>query len=475
MSDHYDAIVIGAGPAGLTASSRLAEMGLKVLTLDEQIRPGGQIYRNVDNASPTNLEKMGEEYRKGLTLTERFRKSGAIYLNNSSVWNVEPQGRVCYSRDGVSERITANYIIIATGAMERPVPIPGWTLPGVMGAGAVNGLAKEAELSPAGKVVLAGSGPLLLLEASLLLEKGIEVEAILETTPQIPTPAILSDVPKALLGTGFLFKGLKMLRDIKKTGVPHYKGIKKLRAIGNETLETVEAECGSEKISFQADMLLLHFGVIPETHIYRMLKCHMQWHEKYRYWQPVTDSWGRTNYEKIFASGDGTGVGGALAAEIKGELSALEVAHCLGIIPTYERDSLAASHRESLLKDSYPRPLIDAFFAFNPANFTFDDDTVLCRCENVTVGDIRTIISQGVTELNEVKAITRCGMGPCQGRMCGPVLGEIVAAELDARVPEAGLLTIRPPLKQIPLGELAAMDIVADGVDPANLFKNQSK
>jgi len=475
MESHYDTIVIGAGPAGLTASSCLAEMGLKVLTLDEQSRLGGQIYRNVENASPKNIQKMGEEYRRGLTLTDRFHKSGAEYQGKSCVWNVEPEGRVCYSRDGVSTRITANYVIIATGAMERPVPIPGWTLPGVLGAGAVNGLAKEADLTPSGAVVLAGSGPLLLLEASVLLEKGVEVAAILETTPQIPSLSILPALPKALLGTPFLLKGVKMLWDIKKTGVKHYKGVKNLKAIGDKTLSSVEADHGSKKLSFPAEMLLLHFGVIPETHIYRMLKCHMQWNEKDRYWQPSTDKWGRTNYEKIFAAGDGTGVSGALAAEIKGELSALEVAHCLGIIPAYERDTLATPQRERLAKDGYPRPLIDAFFAFDPKNFTFDDKTVLCRCENITVGDVRQIVREGVTELNEVKAITRCGMGPCQGRMCGPVLGEIVAAELETTVPAAGLLTIRPPLKQIPLEEVAAMDIIADGVDPANLFKNQGK
>lgn len=475
MGDHYDAIVIGAGPAGLTASSCLAEMGLKVVTLDEQSRPGGQIYRNVENSSPQNLEKMGEEYRRGLQLTERFRKSGASYENNSSVWNVEPEGRVCYSKDGVSARITANYVVIATGAMERPVPIPGWTLPGVMGAGAVNGLAKEANLTPSGKVVLAGSGPLLLLEASLLLEKGVEVAAILETTPKLPSPAIASEIPKALRGTSFLLKGLSMMREIKKSGVPHYKGIKNLKAVGDGSLSKVEATHGTEDLSFDADLLLLHFGVIPETHIYRLLKCHMQWHEKYRYWQPVTDSWGRTNYERVFAAGDGTGVSGALAAEFKGELAALEVAHCLGIIPAYERDRLAAPHREAIIRDSYPRPLIDAFFAFDPANFTFEDKTILCRCENITVAEVREIVAQGVTDLNEVKAITRCGMGPCQGRMCGPVLGEIVAAELHSDMTKVGELTIRPPLKQIPLEELATMDIVVDGVDPANLFKNQSK
>jgi len=475
MNTHYDVIVVGAGPAGLNASSCLAEMGLKVLTLDEQNRIGGQIYRNIEHASEQNLQKMGEEYRRGCELGKRFRKSGAEYCNNASVWNVEPEGRICYSRDGISERITSNYIIIAGGAMERPVPIPGWTLPGVMGAGAVNGLAKEADLSPTGPVVLAGSGPLLLLEAALLIEKNVDIAAILETTPKIPSAKILRYLPQALLGTTFLLKGVKMLQDIKKSKVPHFKGVTNLKAVGESALVSVEGDSGTKKLHFPAELLLLHFGVIPETHIYRLLKCHMDWNENHRYWYPRTDRWGRTNFEKIFAAGDGTTVTGALAAEYKGELAALEVAYCLGILPEYERNRLAAPLREALKQDSYPRPLIDSFFAFNPKQFSFDDETILCRCENISIGAVREIVRQGVTDLNEVKAITRCGMGPCQGRMCGPALGEIVAAELSCPVPKAGLLTIRPPLKQIPLEEVAAMDIAADGVDPANLFKNQSK
>ncbi len=475
MSSHYDTIVIGAGPAGLTASSNLAEMGLKVLNLDEQNRLGGQIYRNVENASKDTLDKMGVEYSRGLELAQRFRKSGAEYLGNASVWNVESEGRVCYSRDGVSERITANYIIIATGAMERPIPFPGWTLPGVMGAGAVNGLAKDANLCPSGTVVLAGSGPLLLLEAALLIEKGVEVAAILETTPKIPSLSIFPNVPKALLGTDFLLKGVKMLLDIRKSGVVHHKGITNLKAHGETAVTAVAADCGGKQLNLKAEMLLVHFGVIPDTHIYRLAGCHMEWEKSQRYWYPTTDKWGRTNFERIFGAGDATGVSGAMAAEYKGELAALEVAYCHGIIPKYERDSLAESPLGKLKKDGYPRPLIDSVFAPDPKRFSFENTTVLCRCENITVGNVRNVVSEGVTDLNEVKAITRCGMGPCQGRMCGPTLGEIVAAELDISVPDAGLLTIRPPLKPIPLGEVATMDIESGGVDPANLFKNQSK
>ncbi len=171
MTRHHDVIVIGAGPAGMAAAATLGEMGLDILLLDEQQHVGGQIYRNIENAPTSNIALMGEEYAKGAKLAIRFKASGTKYLNGATAWQVEADGHICYSRKGISTQLRANYIIIATGAMERPVPIQGWTLPGVMGVGAANNLAKEACLVPKGRVVLAGSGPLLLLEASQLIKK----------------------------------------------------------------------------------------------------------------------------------------------------------------------------------------------------------------------------------------------------------------------------------------------------------------
>lgn len=468
MSHHHDVIVIGAGPAGLAASACLAEMGLDVLTLDEQSRIGGQIYRNIEAAPQDRMNLLGEDYTQGLTIAKRFRKSGAAYENSASVWQVDTDGRICYSRLGQSNQVRANFVIVATGAMERPVPIPGWTLPGVMGAGAANNLAKEAGLNPSGDVVLAGSGPLLLLEASLLVKKGVRIAAILETTPVIPPAPAIPRAPKALLRADFLWKGVSMLREIKRAGVPHHKGVTHIRAIGQEAVEAVEAVCGNKQLRFETDMLLLHFGVIPNTHIFRQIGCKMAWKSDQRYWHPVCDRWGHTNCERIFAAGDGAVVAGALAAEFKGELTALEVACCSGIIPAYERDMLAAPINKALKHDSWPRPFVDAIYAPRPEHFTFEDKTVICRCENITVGDLRKVVKEGVRELNEVKIVTRSGMGPCQGRMCGPALSEVIAAELDLSPDETGLLNIRPPLKPVPLEEIAQVELDTGETQGAN-------
>lgn len=458
MGNHFDAIVIGAGPAGLCAGACLAEMGLDVLTLDEQNQPGGQIFCNIETAPPENRHLFGEDYDRGVQLADRFRKSGATYENSASVWQVDPDGKVCYSQSGKSRQIRASYVIAATGAMERPMPFPGWNLPGVMGVGAVNKLAKEASLTPSGNVVLAGSGPLLLLEACLLIKKGVQIKAILETTPAFPPASAFSHVPKALRRTDFLWKGVSMLREIKASKVPYHKGVTNIRALGQNTLQAVEAQCCNKTLNFKTDMLFVHFGVIPNTHILRQMGCRMSWKHDQRYWYPACDEWGRTNFERIFAAGDGALVSGGLAAQYKGELAALEVAQCLGIIPQYERDALALSLKAAVKQDGYPRPFVDALYA-PPEHFFFEDNTVLCRCENITVGEVRKAVREGGRELNEIKIMTRSGMGPCQGRMCGPALAEVVAAELAISCEKTGLLNIRPPLKPIPLAEIANLEL----------------
>ncbi|MCT4626521.1 FAD-dependent oxidoreductase [Halodesulfovibrio sp.] len=469
---HYDVIVIGAGPAGLSCGAALAEMGLDTLVLDEQAHPGGQIYRNVESSSAAQLAFFGEDYAKGREIVQRFRKSKAKYQGGATVWQVESDGQVCYSCDGVSQQITGNYVVIATGAMERPVPIPGWTLPGVIGAGAANNLAKEGGLSPKGKVVLCGSGPLLLLEASLLIKKGVQVEAILDTTPLVPSLSAVANLPRALMRMDFLLKGVKMLFDIHRSKVPYLRGVSDLKMIGEDKVTHVECTHKKETVSFATDVALLHFGVIPNTHVMRQVGCTLNWNSELRYWHPVCDDWGRTNHDKVFVAGDGSYVSGAVAAGLKGELSALELARSLGILSTKARDDMAQPLKAEIAKDKHPRPFIDAMYAPRAGQYAFADDTVVCRCENVTVGEIREVISQGAHDPNEIKIITRAGMGPCQGRMCGSAINEILAEELSSTPDEVGYLTIRPPLKGISLGEIAAMKFT-EASGPADLFKNQ--
>lgn len=238
MSRQWDALVIGAGPAGLRAASVIAESGLEVVLVDEQAFPGGQIYRHV--TAPGAEERFAEaaDYRDGTELVRRFRRSGAEYLPETTVWFLE-QDRILASRGGEVLDLRARNVIIAVGAMERPVPFRGWTLPGVMNAGAGDILLKTAGLLPETPVVLAGSGPLLYLVASHLIRKGHPLAAVLDQTPPSNMLKAAPHLPAGLLGLPLLLRGLSMLNDVRKSGTPVYRDVSGIEAQGADRLERV--------------------------------------------------------------------------------------------------------------------------------------------------------------------------------------------------------------------------------------------
>ena len=457
MNYQYDVAVIGAGPAGMASACSMAELGLSVLLLDEQARPGGQIYRNIENAPESRRNMLGSDYTIGAGLVRQLRSANLDYRSKAAVWQVEPDGTVFFSHEGASHCVKVERIVVATGAMERPVPFTGWTLPGVMGAGAANNLYKDSGLKPSGKVVIAGSGPLLLLEACQLASSGVEISAILETASLLPSLETFAQLPSALRRAGYLMKGVKMLWDIKRTGVPHLKSVKEIRAHGEDKLSKVTAMHNGEVVSFDADSLLVHFGVIPNTAMFSQLGCRHEWDSVQRYWYPVTDAWGRTSLERVFAAGDGTFVHGAGAAELKGRLTALEVAHSVGKLPRSQRDEQAALLQKKLARELYPRPFIDAMFAPDVNAYAFDDETLLCRCEHVTVAQIKDAVRRGCTNPNDVKALVRSGMGPCQGRMCGNAIVELLSMLTSEAPSDAERLRLRPPLKNVSMQEMASM------------------
>ncbi|OGA40365.1 MAG: hypothetical protein A3G24_27225, partial [Betaproteobacteria bacterium RIFCSPLOWO2_12_FULL_62_13] len=237
-----DLAVIGAGPAGLAAAITAAELGLKTVVFDEQPEPGGQIYRGVERVAavrPAHLPLLGEDYAAGLQLVRRFRACAADYRPLAAVWQIDRELRVHYRDPGGTGHVEAKQVIIATGALERPMAVPGWTLPGVMTCGAAQTLLKSAALVPAGRVVLAGGGPLLLLLASQLVRAGAKPAAVLETRTN-PWPA-LRHAARFVMAPGYLSKGLSMIGALRAAGVPIRRGVSKLRLIGTSGVERVAA------------------------------------------------------------------------------------------------------------------------------------------------------------------------------------------------------------------------------------------
>lgn len=458
MSDTVDFLIIGGGPAGLAAATLADELGLSVLVLDEQSEPGGQIYRGIESVHPETLSLLGDDYGQGAAIASAFRKSGADYLPGASVWRLDEDGTVAYSRDGKGAAAKGRRVLVATGAMERPVPIPGWTLPGVMSAGGAQVLLKSSGIVPSGRIVVAGCGPLALLVTEQLIAAGANVQALLETTKTGDYLSAAHHLPKAWRARSYLSKGMKMRQGIRAAGVSIHSGVKKLTADGSNRVQSVSFQRGGTRKKIEVDSLFLHFGVAPNTQITRQVGCDHEWYEAQRYWRPVRDQWGATSCEAIAVAGDGGGIDGAVAAALTGRLAALDTASKKGVIDNSERDRRAASIRAELETHNAIRPLLDALFA-PPRDICAppDDATIVCRCEEVTAGDIREAIALGAMGPNQLKSFTRCGMGPCQGRMCGLTAAELVAEANGETVEQVGYYRIRPPIKPVTLGELASM------------------
>ena len=463
MTRRCELLIVGAGPAGLAAATQAAGLGVDTLLLDEQAAPGGQIYRAITATALADPDILGPDYWHGASLVEPFRASGAAYLPGATVWAVARQAdggpaggfEVAYSTGGQAGILHARHILLATGALERPFPIPGWTLPGVVAAGAAQILLKTAGIVPGQRAFLAGCGPLLYLVAWQYLNAGVKLDGLLETTP----PGRLARaLPHALdfLRSPYLGKGLKLMRAVR-AGVPIVRHVQALRAQGQGRLESVSYRAGGRSHHVPAEHLMLHQGVVPNVNLSRALGIDHVWNEPLACWQPRVDEWGATSSAGIGIAGDGAGIAGALAAEHRGRLAALQAAVALGRIDAARRDREARGPRQALARAVRGRAFFDALYRPPEAYRRPSDDTIVCRCEEVTARQVRETVRLGCSGPNQMKAFLRCGMGPCQGRLCGLTVSELIADERGVAPDEVGYYRLRFPTKPVTLGELATL------------------
>lgn len=452
MHKHQDLLIVGAGPAGLSAACAARECGLEVGLIDEGSAPGGQLFRNIEtDLGQASLEKTERE--QGIQLVEKFRSSATTYHPDTTVWGLEP-GKVSCTAADTSHILTASSVIVAPGGMERPVPFPGWTLPGVMSAGGADILLRGGGTFSAdadAPVVLAGNGPLLLLLADHLLKTGVKIAAWLDTGFWPKRFLALPQMPASMLDLPYIRKGIHMARRIQKSNIPIVRGVTNIRGVGEDILTAVQYEAGGRQHEIRTGTLLRHEGIIPRTHILNSINATHRWDSIQRYWYPVTDAYGATSIDGIYMAGDGCYVHGGDASVLKGRLAGIDVARHLGVISTGEAEFRSKDTLRKLTAIRIARAFLRYIFAPNPAIFKVPDDTMICRCECVTAGDIRQAASEGLTNVNEIKLFTRCGMGYCQGRMCGPALAELAAA-VHATSPEAvGWLQVRQPFRPVTL------------------------
>ncbi|SBT15003.1 FAD-dependent oxidoreductase [Vibrio celticus] len=459
MDKIYDLIIIGSGPAGIAAAVTADSLGVNTLVVDEQPEPGGQIYRSMERSRSENAHVLGKDYFAGKTLIEAFRASGVTYMPSTTVLNISDDFNVDLLSSGAIKRVKGRRMLLGIGAVERPVPMKNWTLPGVMGAAAADILFKSANMVPDQPVVIAGSGPLLLLAACHLVDNGVEIAAMVETAGFKDYFKAVPFLPKALLRSSYLIKGMQMRWKLKRAGVPLYMGCRDLEVIGCERAEGLRFTHNGKQIDIAAKSVLLNEGVIPNLRLSQALNCEHEWYESQRYWKPVLDLYGQTSVEGISIAGDSSGIGGGPMAAVKGHLAALDSAYKLQKISVSERDNLAVKHKKNLKKEKSIRPFLDHVFPPNRQTLVpKDNETMVCRCEEITAGQIREAIAQGARHPTQIKGKTRAGMGPCQGRMCAVTISEIIADSCSMDITEVGAMRIRTPLKPLSIGQYANME-----------------
>ena len=449
LAPSYDLIVIGGGPAGLAAASTAARAGLATVLFDENPGVGGQIYRGITANPVRNRAILGEDYWAGAALANEARASGALIVNGATVWSLDRTLTVGVSIAGQTRLLQARRVIIATGALERPFPIPGWTLPGVMTAGGAQTLLKAQGLVPTGRTVMAGNGPLLWLLAAQVLRAGGKIEAILETTNALGWLRAAIFLPEFLLSPYFR-KGLALVREVKaKVPIHPVSGI---AAVGTDRLREVMAD-GRR---FPADLLLLHQGVVPNVNLANAAGVAHRWNRRQLCFVPVVDRDFESSVPGIAVAGDGAGIAGGTAAAERGRIAAIAAVRAL---KPEARVADPQTARQRLQREEMGRAFLDALYRPVARLRLPEDDTIVCRCEEVTARQVRETARLGCEGPNQMKAFLRCGMGPCQGRLCGLTVTELIAEERGMTPDEVGYYRLRPPVKPITLGELASLPI----------------
>ncbi|WNW10007.1 FAD/NAD(P)-binding oxidoreductase [Pseudomonas sp. DTU_2021_1001937_2_SI_NGA_ILE_001] len=443
-------VIIGAGPAGIRAAQTLAAHGVKALLLDEATRGGGQIYRQ----QPANFTRSaktlyGFEASKAQNLhTTLNTLQGQIdYRPDTLVWNAEQHVLDTLHQGQRAGRVKYSKVIVASGATDRVLPVPGWTLPGVYTLGAAQIALKFQGCAIGERVVLAGSGPLLYLVAYQYAKAGARVSAVLDTSP---FSAQVRALPGLLRQPATFAKGLYYRAWLACKGIPVHQGVKLLEIQGQQRASGIRWSKAGREQQLPCDAVALAHALRSETQLADLLGCQFAWNPLNRAWLPVRDPLGRSSVPGVYLAGDGAGILGADGAEMTGELAALALLHDLGKpVDGARRDRLlkrlANLQRFRLgLEQAFPFP---EYWAAEAA-----DELVVCRCEQVTAGEVRNAVREGHWEINRVKAMCRVGMGRCQGRVCGAAAAELIACESGRPIEQIGRLRGQAPVKPLPFG-----------------------
>ena len=459
-------LIVGGGPAGLSAARAAALAGCDVTLLDERAHLGGQYFKQLASSHEFTMPAaMDRQFTAGRDLIDEVRRLGVTIHEEALVWGAFSEREICALVGGRAAVFRPQALVIAAGAYERAVAFPGWTLPGVMSTGAAQTLLRSHRVAAGARIVVGGNGPLNFQVAAELVDAGANVVAVVEAAsgPGIRTaPAALG----ALFHTPRLMAaGASYLRRLRRAGVDlHYRhalveahGDDRVAAVTIAPVDATGTPVARLRREIETDAVCVGFGFLPANEASRMLGCRHGYDPARSSLVVEKDGDCQTTVPGVYVAGDSGGMGGALVAIEEGCIAACHAARALGrelpdglAAEVRRRRRQLASHRrfQSALWRLFRAPQLHLQFATGA--------TVICRCEGVTLGMVREAVSGGgCGSVGAVKRVTRAGMGRCQGRYCGLPIARLVAEATGEALDEMSFFAPRPPIKPVPIAAIA--------------------
>lgn len=441
---------------------------MSVALLDEAEAPGGQVYRPPPPGLSVSPDRRGPDDRTGDDLREAIASSAVSWHGQARVWSISGAFRVDAVTASGNESFIAPRLVAATGAHERLVPFPGWTLPGVIGLAAATILLKSQGMVPGRRTVVAGCGPLLAAVASKIVAGDGVVAAIVDLSGPadwlraLPGLARRPDLLRQ--GLGWVLKlGAARVPLLFRHSVTAVAGDGMCQSVTVVPVDEQGRPSGGRERVFAADALAIGHGLIPGCEVTRLLRARHEFVPAAGGWTPARDAFGRCSIAGLYAVGDGAAIAGAEPARLSGQLAGLAAAYDAKRLanPAFERE--ATTCQGELDRIAPFAASIGHLMRSRPAMVeAIAPGTVICRCEDVRRSEIERAIGAGARDMNQLKHFTRCGMGPCQGRMCGETAAELLARHLGSSREAAGYWTGRPPLRPVPLADLLGAFDYAD-------------
>ena len=456
MSTKYraDVLVVGAGPAGMGAAIEAARAGAKTIVVDGFSRAGGQYWIQ----PPSHLKARESQVKEGTTQIAELKNLGVEMFSNSEVWGVLPGNRVlARGQNDESIEFIGKTLVVCTGAHDLVYPFPGWTLPGVMTAGGGQRFAKLSGKSPGNRVVVAGSGIFLWAVAASVVKAGGNLVGLVEARRnRLAVMNLLMRYPEKWI------EAYRLLLPVIRAGTPLLAGQFVKSAKGNGHLESIcvgplsnNGSKISEDRNIEADCLLVSHGFRPITEITSLLRCAHDFNPRKGGWFCKTDfATGATSVETVFAAGEVTGVAGARPGFLRGALAGLSAAQSIGFSSGNLNKKRQRICQELKRAQAFADKLGEMFEPLPGMASLVANETLVCRCEEVTWGEVLTAWNDGADNLYGIKLWTRIGMGRCQGRICGDALAALLADKFNADQEQLLFNQPRLPIRPVSLSQV---------------------